>query len=385
MKNRRAFVKGSVAFTATLAVLCAHDAWAEELVICKSCGREAKEGETTCSRCGEALPRPRPVAPAGPAEAPAVDVPAEVLKMVATAVEGNYRLAKEAEEAKQPALALCYYQSAMALMRLLPPNHFPKEVGDALLNGRVRMLQTVMAGHVKCRICNGTGKYQMDMSKTDPAGTIKAVSGVPCKACNGRGGIPGMADVPQAKAALLQGRSEFERRQMLAGEVRLGRTFVSSALEKLLTPPQRALVMTGMQVPCDSCQGTARQVCATCRGTRWVKCTFTGCRNGEIDLPKTKDVITTKRLNEDVTTKCPRCLGFGEITCGPCNGNGSVACQQCSGSGTAPRCQRCTGTGTQECSKCKGAGNIKGTPCADCGGGGVALCATCRGEGVRTR
>jgi hypothetical protein len=307
------------------------------------------------------------------------------MKMADAAIKNNHRLAKEAEEAKLPALALCYYQSAMALMRLLPPNHFPKEGGDALLNGRVRALQSVVTGQVKCKICNGTGKYQMDMSKTDPAGTIKAVSGVPCKTCNGRGGTPGMADVPLAKAALLQGRSEFERRQMLAGEVRLGRMFIPAALEKLLTPPQRALAMTGMQVPCDSCQSTARQVCNTCRGTRWVKCTNTSCRNGQIDISAQKDVMPTTRLGEETTTKCPRCTGFGEIACGQCEGNASIACQQCSGSGTAPRCTRCSGAGTQECAKCRGIGDVRGTPCTDCGGGGVALCMTCRGEGARTR
>ena len=369
-----------------IVALCAVVVWAQELRICKSCGREAKEGEVKCSRCEEPLPQPKQGGGAAAvAEAPPVNVSAEVLKMTAAAIEGNYRLAKEAEEAKAPSLALCYYQSSMALMRLMPPTHFPKEVGDALLNGRVRSLQSVMSGLVRCKMCSGTGKYQMDMSKTDPAGSIKAVSGVPCTACKGKGGTPGMADVPLAKAVLLQGRSEFERRQMLAGEVRLGRLFIPPAMEKLLTPPQRALAMTGMQVPCDSCQGTARQVCNTCRGTRWVKCTNPGCRNGEMDIPKPKDVITTKRLNEDTATKCPRCLGFAEVFCATCNGHGSIACQQCSGSGVAPRCQRCTGTGTQECTKCKGAGNVRGAPCADCSGGGVSLCTSCKGEGARTR
>ena len=364
-------------------VLCASVMWAQGLVICKSCGREAKAGETTCSRCDTALPLP-PKEEA-PAAAPAVDVSAEVVKLAVAAVENNYRLAKEAEEAA-PTVALCYYQNAIAIMRLVPPNRFPKDVSDALLNGRGRMFQSVMTGKVKCKICNGSGKFQMDTRKTDPTGTVKALTGVPCPACKGKGGSQGMADVPLAKTALLQGRGEFERRQMLAGEVRLGHAFVPSAMEKQMLIPQRTLVMTGMQVPCDSCRGTARQVCTTCRGSRWVKCTYTGCRNGMVDLPAPKrGEITSKRINEEDATKCPRCAGLAEIVCAQCEGNGSVPCVQCAGSGTAPRCVRCTATGLQECQKCKGSGKIKDNPCADCNGGGIALCTTCRGEGVKAK
>ena len=363
-------------------VLCVSVLWAQGLIICKSCGREAKEGETACSRCDTALPVPPKEEV--PVAAPALDVSAEAVKLAAAAVESNYRLAKEAEEIV-PSVALCYYQNAIAIMRLVPAGRFPKDVGDALLNGRGRMFQLVMTGMVKCKICNGSGKYQMDMRKTDPTGTVRALSGVPCTACKGKGGTQGMADIPLAKTTLLQGRGEFERKQMLAGEVRLGHAFVPAELEKLLLIPQRALVMTGMQVPCDSCRGTARQPCTTCKGTRWVKCPHTGCRNGVIDVPVKRDVITTKRINEEDTTKCPRCAGFGEIVCGPCDGNGSIPCVQCAGSGTAPRCVRCTATGLQECQKCKGTGKIKDAPCADCNGGGIALCTTCRGEGAKTK
>lgn len=351
-------------------------AWAQGLVICKSCGREAKDGETVCSRCGTALPPPRKEA--APAQAAAVDASAEVVKMAAAAVEANYRLAREAEEAV-PSVAQCYYQNAMAVMRLVPAGQLPKEVGDALLAGRGRTFHTVMTGWVKCKACKGSGKYQ--------GSTMKALPGVVCPACKGKGGGYGLGDVPQAKAVLLQGRNEFERRQMLAGEVRLGRAFVPAALEKLLTPPQRALVMTGMQVPCDSCQGAARQVCTACKGSRWVKCPNTACRNGEVEPPQRKagDPIPSKRINEEVVTRCPRCGGLAEVPCAPCEGNGSVPCQSCAGSGVAPRCARCSGTGLQECTKCKGSGKVKDAPCADCGGGGIVLCVTCRGEGAKTK
>jgi len=365
-------------------VLCASAMWAQGLIICRSCGREAREGETACARCDTALPVPRQEAP--PAAAPAVDVSAEVVKLAAAAVEGNYRLAREAEVA--PAVALCYYQNAIAIMRLVPPGHFPREVSEALLNGRGRMFNAAMTGRVKCKICDGSGKFQMDTRKTDPAGTVRALTGVPCPACKGKGGALGMAEVPLAKTTLLQGRGEFERSQMLAGEVRLGHAFVPSAMAGMLQIPQRALVMTGMQVPCDSCRGTARQVCTACRGSRWVKCPNTGCRNGTVDVPapdRRRGEVATRRLNEEDAARCPRCAGIGEIACAPCESHGSVPCVQCAGSGAAPRCTRCTATGLQECQRCKGTGKIRDATCVDCSGGGIVLCTTCRGEGARTR
>ena len=383
MKSRRDFV--TCGACACCGLLCVPRALAQGLIICKSCGREAKAGETVCSRCETPLPQPRKETPAQEAEgAPQVDVSAEVQKMAAAVIEANYRAAQEAEKAGQVIIALPYYQNAMALMRLLPPGRFPKEVSDALLAGRVRALREVMAGQVKCKPCNGTGKYQLDQRKVDPTAAVRA-TGVSCQVCKGKGWAPGMADVPQAKAALLQGRGEFERRQMLAGEVRLGRAFVPAEMEAMLRNPQRALVMTGMQIPCDACQGTARQPCTTCRGTRWVKCTYTGCKNGEVPVQTKPGEIATKRLNEANATKCPKCLGQGEIICQQCEGNASVDCQKCSGSGTAPRCARCSGTGLQECTKCKGTGRAKDAPCVECGGDGVILCTTCRGEGARAK
>jgi len=136
-------------------VLCAAVIWAQGLIICTSCGREAREGETMCSRCATPLPLPRKEE--APSPAPKIDVSAETVKLAVAAVEGNFRLAREAEAAEPPAssLALCYYQNAMAMMRLVPPNPFRKEVGEALLGGRMRALQAVMVGWVRCKICSG--------------------------------------------------------------------------------------------------------------------------------------------------------------------------------------------------------------------------------------
>ena len=65
---------------------------------------------------------------------------------------------------------------------------------------------------------------------------------------------------------------------MVAGDVKVGRVLVPPALDKLLSNQQRALIMTGMPMPCRECQQTARQACTACRGSGWKPCDFEGVR-----------------------------------------------------------------------------------------------------------
>ena len=299
-------------------------------------------------------------------------------------IVGCLRQARELEE-KQPEVALCYYQNALALMRLVPVGTQHANVGESIVDGNSRTMQTLLRGRVPCRKCNGTGKFQLDIGKVNHTKSIKAVEGVACPTCKGAGSFAGYRDVTKVKMTILQGRSEFQRRQMVAGDVRVGQALVPAALDVLLTNRQRALVMTGMPVPCASCQLTGRQKCTTCKGSGWVKCDYQGCEHGEVKETTKSDVHQSKRMNDDEKKKCPRCEGLGEIPCETCKGNGSVACKLCEGSGLAPRCSRCTGTGLMACSKCKGTGEVKGSPCPECKGETVILCTTCRGEGALTR
>ena len=189
----------------------------------------------------------------------------------------------------------------------------------------------------------------------------------------------------KVKMAILQGRQEFERRQMVSGDVRVGRALVSAALDKLLTNRHRALVMTGMPVPCVQCQFSTRQKCTVCKGTGWTKCVYPECENGVLAEKRAAGARKITRLNEDAKKKCPRCEGTAEVACEQCKGHGSIACKKCDGSGLALRCARCTGTGLMACSKCKGTGESKGSPCLECKGETVNLCTTCRGEGAMAR
>ncbi len=367
---------------AVLSVAVAAVLWAQGMVVCKACGREAKSGETVCSHCSAVLPKPQAAASAveKPA-APAIDKDAEVSRLAAAVVEDSVRQARELEK-DHPEEALCYYQNALALMRLVPPGKYPASVGESILSGNERVMQALQRGQVQCKKCNGSGKYQLDMSKVDPSKGIKAVEGVACPACKGAGSFAGYREVSKVKMAILQGRQEFERRQMLKGDVKVGRALVPAALEKVLTNRPRALVMTGMPMPCESCQLTGRQTCTMCKGTCWMKCTYPGCSNGVIKEAKTANQRQAKRLNEDSIKRCPRCEGLAEVPCETCKGRGSVACKKCDGSGLAPRCSHCTGTGLVTCSKCKGSGEAKGAPCPECKGETMLLCTTCQGEGA---
>ncbi len=359
--------------------------WAQGLLICGRCGREAQPGSAVCRHCQAALPQPKTDAPTPQPAAPAVpDAADEVGRMAGSLVEACVRQARDIE-AKQPELALAYYQNALALMRLVPSGTFPASAGEAILAGNARTLQVLQRGAVPCRHCGGSGRYQLDLSKVDRRKGVKAVEGLPCAACKGAGTVPGFREVAKVKMLILQGRSEFERRQMVAGEVKVGRVLVPPALDRLLTNRQRALIMTGMPLPCRDCQMSGRKLCTACRGSGWKTCDYTGCDNGALQEPRTTGTRKEKRLNEDEVKKCPRCEGLGEIPCAICKSSGGVVCSKCDGSGLAPRCTRCSGTGLMPCRTCKGTGDVKGAPCPDCKGETMMLCPSCRGEGALSR
>ena len=368
---------------AALSAAVAVAVWAQGLTICAACGREAKPGATVCAHCQAALPRQTVVAAAKPAE-PSVDKDAEIGRLASEVVESSVRMA-HAVENQGPAVALCYYQNALALMRLVPADRFPASVGEVILEGNKRVMRTLSRESIPCKKCKGTGRFQLDMGKVDGKKGIKAVDGVACPACRGLGYMTGAREVDKVKMAILQGRGEFERRQMVVGDVKVGRAFVPPALEKLLTNRQRALVMTGMPMPCPECQFAARQTCTVCRGTGWVKCDYKGCVQGVLKEERKSGTRQKKRLNEELVKKCPKCEGQAEIPCATCNGGGSVACKKCDGSGLASRCVKCTGTGLMACAKCKGTGLVKGAPCPECKGETMVLCTSCRGEGAQTR
>ena len=74
-----------------LATVCAAALWAQGLVVCKACGKEAKPGATVCAHCSAQLPVQKAAEPAAaepPAE-PAGAKDAEIGRAAAAVVEGR--------------------------------------------------------------------------------------------------------------------------------------------------------------------------------------------------------------------------------------------------------------------------------------------------------
>ena len=386
MKHRRI---STLAALAALTVMHAFTLLAQEIIVCRKCGKEDRAGGEACVHCEAELPkrRPRvePKAEPAPVQAEAPRAGSEAERAAVGVVEAYVRQARELE-AKQPEVAFCYWQNALALTRLVPAGTWPENANEAILDGNTRTMQLMLRGQIPCRRCNGTGNYQLDMSKVDRRqGGVKSVQGVPCTVCKGNGSTAGFREISKVKMGILQGRTEFERRQMLAGDVKVGRLLIPAEMEKALTNRQRALIMTGMPAPCSECQLSGRQACSPCKSTGLKKCDYTGCKQGTVVEQQRANVRKEKRLNDEATDKCPKCEGFGEIPCTVCKGNGSAACSKCDGSGLAPRCTRCSATGLAQCRTCKGTGESKGAVCVECKGETVSLCATCRGEGAVVR
>ncbi|MBP5227660.1 MAG: hypothetical protein J6336_09785 [Kiritimatiellae bacterium] len=359
-----------------LAILAAGMIWAQGIVVCPSCGREAAPDATECGHCKAKLPargpKPKPVV-----EAPKQDPQAEIIRLAEKCVRDNVARMQALKE-KQPAVAFFFAENALAVQRLLPPNFFKDKTDQLILDGSKTLLSRLGRARLRCRFCNGTGSVKMTVAKRD--GTSMEGPKKRCAKCGGNGWRLGAAPVDQMKLALTQGRREYERLCMSDGHLRVGHLYLPEELSKRLSIRQTALVMTGMPIPCGSCQQTGRQSCTACKGTGNVKCTQQGCTNGEY---KEKQIgRKTVRMNDPITKECPKCGGTGEIFCQACNGAGNLPCRKCSGSGVADACRRCAGAGILDCTKCRGTGTLRDAPCPDCKGELYMFCPSCRGEGA---
>ena len=363
---------------------------AQALVICPSCGREAKGAEAICSHCQKPLPvasaKPAPAAePVVKKDPTAIVISPELADCAEKALKTYFREGRLCQE-KNPALAFMYFQNAIAVLQMVPQERLKHEDGDAFLKARNHALNETLQGRRTCRRCKGTGNFLMDLRKGDPRAGIKQAEGIPCPDCKGKGTVPGVREITKVKADLARAQAEFDRIRTAARDVRVGRVMIPAEMDGLLTTRMRAKIMTAWSVPCGTCQGTMRQLCTVCKGDGWVKCAYANCKNGELAEVKKTETITSKRLNDSEIKKCPRCQGTGEVPCVKCEGSGSVPCQQCSGSGCAARCTKCSGAGLEACRTCKGAGlDRNGAPCSVCKGECVVLCSMCKGEGARSK
>ncbi|MFA7173878.1 MAG: hypothetical protein WC340_10780 [Kiritimatiellia bacterium] len=373
MKQRHKERKKILVF-ALAALLCT---LVHALTICGKCGHEVKDDAAICAHCKAAVAKEVKAAEPESMVAAAGDTIGEI---AAAFVEKQYKLAEQ--HAEHPGLAFAIYQNAFAVLRLVPSDERSMRIGKALVLNMNKSRQELMFGNVPCRMCQGTGKLKVDLGKVDGSKNIKFVDGMKCKRCGGLGYRREYLSVDRIKMNVLKGRQSFEQMCMVAGEVKQGRVYLSEELVGKLDIEQRALVMTGLPVPCKECQHTGLQICRSCKGLKWERCPADNCKGGVIERPAGGLRGTVKkRLNDPLVEICGRCEGSGEIPCRICQGKGSVICVKCGGTGEAPPCARCSGIGLVTCTRCGGTGKYRDEICSKCAGEGKFLCTSCKGEG----
>lgn len=391
-------------------LLLAASVLAQGLRVCHKCGVETKPGEKVCHHCRATLPpapaaqpaspapavHPAPSAPAAPGHHPVAPAPGKpapavhphggphpIDHLVRPEVDESLREARALRD-KQPTIALCYYQNALALQRLLQPPSAGGNGTDAIAQGIREMQVQSQRGWVACPKCQGSGVGRLVMKKRDGHDSVGPMG--KCPTCAGQGGAVGLLTADRARAAFSQGRREFDRREIAKGKVKLGQAYLSPAIRDRLTTQQCALVMSANPRPCDVCGLTGRQLCNACRGRGTMKCNAPDCENGQLRERRrggSHGVVRATRMNDPTQGLCPVCRGTAEIPCKMCNGAGGVPCKKCGGNGNAPVCRKCDGTGAVTCGRCKGVGEVRGKPCDECRGQGVVLCRTCGGDGSK--
>ncbi len=378
-----------LALTALLAWLAG---WTcNALTICDICGHEAEDGATVCAHCGAPLPVAPPAEPAPEAVDDAMkgETPtgaAALARRAFEAARADVLLARD-EEKRRPAVALAFYENALALIAAVSAAELPPGTGPAILAGLQHCRDALSVSDRICDACAGTGRRRIPVALLEGApeeGAGKMLEGSICAACGGTGRLRGKSNVEATRLTIVQGRREAGLKLLAAGRVALGRAWVPDDWPATLTARQTAAVRKAVAPPCAVCAGLGVEGCRTCGGTGSITCTAPGCRQGWVEQTTRNALSPKTALKQRV--RCPVCGGSGKIPCPDCHGEGRKACKACGGSGAAPVCSACGGEGIVTCTRCRGVPSPPGTPpCPACQGTGVMLCRSCHGDGCRTR
>lgn len=365
-------------------LLLAH---AAALTICPACGVEETSGQPRCTHCGAALPVV--AAPAADAPPPALAAPPPLPFAVSGAV---YRAVNEdvqrarAAEAHRPAVALAFYENALALSTLAARDELAADAAPAIVEGMRRSRgQLAMQGQ-PCPACGGTGRRRVRVAtlSAEEEARYEQIDSARCETCGGSGKTRAVRSVDAACRLLAQGRREMETDQRAAGRVALGRAWLPAGWPEALKPRQAAAVLRSCAEPCRDCQGLGLADCAKCGASGLVPCTGKGCRDGWIEIENVNSLTPKTAMNR--RERCPVCNGIGRMPCGVCRGQGRLSCKRCKGGGAAAVCSTCGGEGLGPCRLCKGSGRAAdGAACPDCHGERVTLCKSCHGDGASAR
>lgn len=328
MKTRR------LSLLALAAALCA-SAWADDLRICPSCGREDEAGLEKCAACGATLP------PVKKEEAPAVVAP-EVPAASSSATNAFAEASRDVAEARRcrkesPDRALVLYENALALLSAEAGGDFNAKAAAAVAK-EIEALR--METKARTPVVS-TRRLLRQRATSEAAIFFKSVGRVSC-----------------------------------------GRAWVPAGWLDNLEPAQIAAVRQTLPPPCRECAGMGFETCRSCNGRGKQTCKNNGCNQGWIYDKSANDLSPKTALK--LRHKCPVCNGTTFAPCDTCNGAGAVICRKCGGSGEAPACTSCHGSGLMDCRECKRSTYRKTNadePCRVCKGTHQALCTRCGGDG----
>lgn len=345
------------------------------VLVCRECGYENADGNEVCTHCKAKLP----VKPVKPAEGPADEksTPSKAKPIDSKFVDNEVKMAEQHFTAGDFEIANLFARNAAALEMLVDPA-VKSDRSERIVELRKRSETGGMTVDRKCPACGGSGKYIMETAALDNKTTTIEVAGKSCPKCGGSGKVMKPSTMDERRFKLGRGQSRYTALQQSRKFLPLGAAWIPAELDGTLSVKQTVQVKRAVALPCPDCIGLGRMDCAKCKGVGEIKCTYTGCLNGKVEVTDEGRLVKGKLKK---TVKCKSCNGMGLIACAECRAKGSILCKRCNGSGERALCSKCGGQGAAACKKCQGTGKVKDVTCGECRGDGVQECTGCNGDG----
>ena len=386
-------------------------AFAQDLLICPACRREAPPGSMFCPKCGASIsggtaapaPSPAPVSapePTAVATAPAPSpapsaASADVGKAAAEGVRACAQAGMQQLKEGHPEVAHVLFDNALALASLHPDALTPEQ-GKALLEETRRCDEQLSRILGECPSCQGSGRASMNFNSLGgSAGSTQSTiaSGIRCRTCGGSGRTMRRRTIAERKTAQASGQNAAETTFRALGFTQEGNAWVPQPLAPLLDIRLRCRLRHAAASPCGQCRGFGLEDCRKCGATGYVPCKAKGCEGGFV-VEDALNTLDSKSAGIKKRKPCPECGGTAKVACTSCQGRGAQTCTRCNGSGKRAVCATCGGDGYAACRTCDGSGKAKARsradaptdePCAVCDGSGIVFCRSCHGDGHAPR
>ena len=347
------------------------------VLVCRECGYESPEGSEFCSHCKVKLPVSKPQNQPVDGQSDNMLPSGKIRYIDPSLVENEITIAQKCLDNGDLEIANLFARNAAALEMLTNPR---AKGGRAELIVEIRKKSEAggMTVDRKCPACKGTGKHIMEIPALDGKITNIEVAGMACPKCKGTGKIMKPSTMDERKYRIGRAMNKFTSLQQSRKFVPFGAAWLPSEIDGKLSAKQAALIKRSVAAPCPDCMGLGRIDCTRCKGQGEIKCAFSGCVNGKIEI-KEEGTLIKGKAKKLIT--CRNCSGSGFVACLDCRSKGSYVCKKCSGSGERALCTRCDGQGYVSCKRCQSSGIVKELACSECRGDGFLECTECNGDG----